>query len=448
MPTPETTFVTITHRPARLEVYPFAAPVDYSPLRAVRARDSCKLVHAGRIRHPYFATGVRDPECAGPGKRSEQHARHARLPPPPPTDEVTSEVTTYLTWSGPVVAGNTAVRYASGRIRSAPKLETVTQIPVLAVYDHRSGRERFVRTVPWSRGQYDSWIPLDSAIPSPDGKFISWTDPVKQELQVLDSETGVTKWSVPGQFVRVFLTGGSRLALFDKQSGAVRVHATATGEVLQQIDGVVSKPSGAEWIQLSPDGRFLLVWSQEKLVVIDTSAWAIRYTVSLESSVDQFSATQFTPDGRSLMVQPSDRLTVIDINTWTIRNQLGSLLRAPNGRSASLGCSVPARSRIASSSHDGIGFSPGQVETFEVWDLHTGKQWSRFELRANAAVSSTSSPRTARGCSPSATTSSTSWTSTATRGAAHSARHHAGLNPRRRPHHTRRTCRSAPTARS
>jgi Flp pilus assembly protein TadD len=224
-----------------------------------------------------------------------------------------------------------------------PKSNPVPPPPALVVYDLRTGNRRF----DYGKVDLQHWVFIGL---NADGSRIAVLEWEKQQLQLLHAETGQVLWSVSvGDYQKVqnsqllFTPDGSRVVLLSHLSREIRVYDVSSGRLVRRLDTVGEPPK--EGAPSAPPGRGKIP----------------------QGAPPPPHVRQFTPDGRLLVSGTDGPLTVIDTNDWTIRHRITA---------------------------EDFYIGPGQLSNrfllaeremggreFEVWDLHTGKPWSRFDLK-------------------------------------------------------------------
>ena len=182
-----------------------------------------------------------------------------------------------------VVAGSTLFAAATPtRPKDAPPDYTGDLSQGLAVVDLVSGAERF-----YYRRPAKQFNALRVGV-NADGSRLAIV--TQTEIEGLDGTTGRVLWTNPlpkgDWFVPpAFLPNSRGLALFGEGSGTLQLLNTETGKVERSVTIGPNQPkpgtrTGIREMELTPDGRSLLVSLGPDLWVIDTTEWKVRHTLA------------------------------------------------------------------------------------------------------------------------------------------------------------------------
>lgn len=249
-------------------------------------------------------------------------------------------------------------------IGSALLIGLSQQNPTSAIADESFQDEPlpFGASLRFGTALFRSGVPIDVLAVSPDEKFaVAVHD---QQTRVFDLSTGKKLYDLPTSLEAAAITPDSRLIL-TKQNFKVLIRDAADGHEIRRIElPRVDSYSTNQWIEISPDGKFIAVTSQGNAIhLIHLETGNMLGEISnvvpdseLSSSFDTVLSAAFSPDGRYLASGGFNRKDeVYYARLWDTGTgqEVRRFQHAKNSHGIqSIACS-PDSQTIATRSHDG-----------------------------------------------------------------------------------------------
>jgi WD40 repeat protein len=238
------------------------------------------------------------------------------------------------------------------------------------------------------------------AVFSDNGRFAVFPDEQRREMSVIDNATGKVVGSIPPQFSAVpelaLSPDGKTLAVRRRAEQVIELVDTETGKVRQSlpiVSGDVQRgpavgaglPPAPGGMLFSPDGKSLVAYAdQEKLAQWDVTTGRKR-TIELSEALFQAPAhvVAFSPDGRCLALDVrGSSVVLLELATGTERKVFGKALPPPqNNGGIRVGGFPTGQVAINTVAFAGDGkrlahaANDGKVH---VWDATTGEELRSF----------------------------------------------------------------------